>query len=118
LYLCLVAKSWQDNAISASFHVPFLVLDKATDHFSPQEKIGGGGSCDVFKGIVYGAAVAIKALNPSEGEEHQQLGAIDESSPGSALSSEGKQFFAEMEMLQKAHHPNICRLLVCNYQFG
>jgi serine/threonine protein kinase len=109
----IVARSWLEEAVPASgdndvvhehdFRVPYKILAEATHDFCEKMTIGGGGSCLVYKGNVYGVDVAIKAL-----KEVQGSGAgADESK----LSLEGKQFFAEMKLLQDVRHENICRLL-------
>ena len=67
-------------------------------------RIGGGGSCEVFRGKVYSVDVAIKVLNP--GEDGDETGLSE-----SMFSLEAKQFFAEVSLLKAVSHPNICRLL-------
>ena len=100
----LISLSWtndEDAALAHEFRIPYKVLQKATRGFSPTMRIGGGGSCEVFRGKVYSVNVAIKVLNPGEdGDETESM-----------LSLEAKQFFAEMSLLKAVSHPNICRLL-------
>jgi hypothetical protein len=59
----------------------YTELLKATDEFSRLCKIGGGGSCDVFRAQVFGLLVAVKRL------------AAD------ATAWDTKQFEAEMDVL-------------------
>jgi serine/threonine protein kinase len=69
-------------------------------------RIGGGGSCEVFRGVLKGVDVAVKILKQGQGKTPSDAGLLD-----SILSSEGKQFFAEMRLLKAVQHPNICQLL-------
>ena len=62
-------------------------------------KIGGGGSCEVFKATLYGVPVAVKALHTIPG------------TGSAAEESEARQFQTEMAFLKSVVHPNICRLL-------
>jgi serine/threonine protein kinase len=71
----------------------FKVLARATDSFNESENIGGGASCAVYRGQVFGVDVAIKRLKDC------------------AVAWEAKQFKAEMECLAIFSHANICRLL-------
>ena len=100
----IVARSWQEPVPARGnkdvihehdFRVPYEILEEATHNFSEAMSIGGGGSCLVYKGNVYGVDVAIKAL-----KEVQDSGAGGSNADESKLSLEGKQFFAEMKLLQ------------------
>ena len=105
----LISRSWKNNGDVASandFRVTYSDLEKATDGFSDAMRIGGGGSCTVFRGRLFTTEVAIKVLKQAQ-DEH--VGTTD--MPASILNLEVKQFFAEMQFLQAVHHPNICRLL-------
>jgi serine/threonine protein kinase len=55
-------------------------------------KLGGGASCEVFSGHLYGLFVAVKRLGDS------------------ADAWEGEQFQSELELLCKARHASLCRL--------
>ena len=43
--------------------LPFAELAQATQNFDTFNALGMGGSCDVFKGHVFGLQVAVKRLN-------------------------------------------------------
>jgi serine/threonine protein kinase len=73
-------------------------LGAATAEFSPSNVIGSGGSCDVFRGVVYGVPVAIKRLTASAGEEDED-------------GDSDKQFQTELGRLCSISHRHICRLL-------
>ena len=94
----IVAKSWLEEAVPTSgedmvhvhdFRVSFNTIQQATQNFSKSKRIGGGGSCFVYKGEIYGVTVAIKALKESDDDTDESM-----------LSLESKQFFAEMKLLQ------------------
>jgi serine/threonine protein kinase len=95
----IIRQNWTDTAEKDDFPVQldYAVLKHATGNFSPNCKIGGGGSCIVFSAVVYGVEVAVKALTQKGQQEKQQ--------------STRKQFAAEMNLLQNVRHPQICRLL-------
>ena len=107
----LIAASWQHGSVMTDsnadindhdrrhFMIAYNVLENATGKFSSDMRIGGGGSCEVFRAKVYGVPVAIKALKHVQGQEDV------------ASKEERKQFEAEMSLLQKVRHSNICRLL-------
>jgi serine/threonine protein kinase len=71
----------------------FKVLAHATGGFDESRNIGGGASCAVYSGRVFGVDVAIKRLKDD------------------AVEWEAKQYASEMALLQRASHANICRLL-------
>jgi serine/threonine protein kinase len=83
-----------------SLRVPYAVLAAATAGFDDACCIGGGGSCAVYKAMVYGTWVAVKALKLRSGDGSEE-----------AARSEARQFAAEMALLTSVQHPNICRLL-------
>jgi serine/threonine protein kinase len=90
--------------LASNFEVSYSDLQGATHQFSRAMQIGGGGSCEVFRGVLYKVDVAVKVLKQAR------------DTPGNgtkthASSSESKQFFAEMNLLRAVQHPNICRLL-------
>ena len=95
-----------DMALGRDFWVAFSELEKATQQFSRTMRIGGGGSCEVFRGVLKGVNVAIKILKQGQCKSMNEAGMLD-----SILSLESKQFFAEMRLLQAVRHPNICPLL-------
>jgi hypothetical protein len=70
-----VALSWIDeNNSNSDFttQLPYSVLSNATQNFVANNRIGGGGSCLVFKGNVYGIAVAIKALQAKKAKRDDE----------------------------------------------
>ena len=98
----IVANSWLEEAARGKtdvihnhdFRIPYTMLQAATQDFSESMSIGGGGSCLVYKGSIFGVDVAIKALKMDQG---RGPGADESKLP---VSLEGKQFFAEMKLLQ------------------
>jgi hypothetical protein len=94
----LAALNWRVGPGSAAgaagvvVALPFAELAEATRNFDAFNALGTGGSCDVFKGHVFGLQVAVKRLNAGGSEWAQQ------------------QFTSEHEMLAKITHPNICSL--------
>ena len=61
----IVSQAWANDGATAPqcFRISYQVLEEATEGFSPAMRIGGGGSCEVFRGMLYNAHVAIKVLN-------------------------------------------------------
>jgi serine/threonine protein kinase len=105
----VISMAWtkdEDVTSTHEFRIPYTALEKATYGFSPTMRIGGGGSCEVFRGKVYTVNVAIKVLN-----QDQQTANAEIDWSESMLSLEGKEFYAEMSLLKSVKHPNICRLL-------
>jgi serine/threonine protein kinase len=103
----LIATSWNAGEATGEkrdFGIGFITLSVATDGFSPQYRIGGGGSCEVFKATVYGTVVAIKALNEKAAESHSPEAETE-------LDIDTKQFVAEMKTLRACRHPNVLKLL-------
>jgi hypothetical protein len=81
--------------------LPFQELAAATGGFHISAQLGGGGSCFVYRGVLFGLPVAVKHLS-----RIPKPGATD-------LDGEGwgeKQFAAEMELLCCVSHACICRL--------
>jgi hypothetical protein len=72
--------------------VDFDMLKHATNGFEASQEIGDGGSCTVYRATVDGIPCAIKVL------------AVD------AAGWEAEQFAAEVNLLRRVHHPNLCRL--------
>ena len=97
-----------NDAGAQGFNISYSELAKATQNFSSAMRIGGGGSCEVFRGVILTqrAEVAVKVL-----KQGQHKATDETSSPNTTLNSEAKQFFAEMRLLQAVQHPNICPLL-------
>jgi serine/threonine protein kinase len=94
----LAALNWRTGPGSAAgaagvvVSLPFTELAEATRNFDLFNSTGSGGSCDVFKGHVFGLQVAVKRLN------------------GGASKWAEEQFSAEMELLAKIAHPNVVTL--------
>jgi hypothetical protein len=96
----LAALNWRmgptpesDEAGSACVvSLPFAVLVQGTRNFDAAGALGTGGSCDVFKGTVFGLTVAVKRLNAG----------------GSDWAE--RQFTAEMQLLTMVAHPNVVAL--------
>jgi hypothetical protein len=72
--------------------VDFDMLKHATNNFEASREIGHGGSCTVYQATVDAIPCAIKVL------------AAD------AAGWEAEQFTAEVNLLRRVHHPNLCRL--------
>jgi hypothetical protein len=51
-----------DAAPTACFHLPYGMLSNCTRGFHLEQEIGGGGSCLVYRAVVFGVPVAVKAL--------------------------------------------------------
>jgi hypothetical protein len=84
-----------------TFQVPYSILHNATGGFGKSMRIGGGGSCSVYKAQVFGVSVAVKVLTLAARNARNQK----------KQASEEQQFVAEMQLLTKVQHANICRLL-------
>jgi hypothetical protein len=77
--------------------IDFEYLRERTDGFSSSHVIGEGASCKVYATTMYyGVEVAIKVLAPN------------------ASDWEVQQFTAEVELLSKVRHGNICQLYGCS----
>jgi hypothetical protein len=72
--------------------VAFDELKQATSGFNQSLEVGDGGSCRVYRATVDGIPCAIKVLAKD------------------ATEWEAKQFTAEVDLLRRARHPNLCRL--------
>jgi hypothetical protein len=103
----LCAKQWTARRdLSASFNddgaaehitkVQYADLQAATRNFGDSHKIGDGGSCVVYKAELYGVPCAIKLLSQN------------------ASAFEEKQFAAEINVLTRVKHKNICQLYACS----
>jgi hypothetical protein len=97
----LYARQWLSQGKSSGkepLHaVDYADIAKATDNFDQGHAIGGGASCTVYKADLFGVSCAIKVL-----EEPVVADA--------AHMWEVKQFIAEMVILGRVRHPNVCRL--------
>jgi hypothetical protein len=76
--------------------VQYADLQAATRNFGDSHKIGDGGSCVVYKAELYGVPCAIKLLSQD------------------ASAWEEKQFAAEINVLTRVKHENICQLYACS----
>jgi hypothetical protein len=81
-------RAWSTNRSE----VDFDKLKRATNGFEKSQEIGDGASCTVYRATVDGIPCAIKVL------------AAD------AAGWEAEQFAAEVNLLRRVHHPNLCRL--------
>ena len=70
--------------------VQHALITAATDNFSAACRIGGGGSCEVYKAVVYGVTVAVKALHQHNVEDDG--GGQNAQSKQRSLMLEAKQF--------------------------
>jgi serine/threonine protein kinase len=75
---------------------PYQLL-AATQNFDEGSRIGAGGFGEVYRGVMHAMDVAIKRIRHGG---------------GASLQLE-KTFWAEVEALSKARHPNIIALLGC-----
>jgi serine/threonine protein kinase len=74
--------------------------NKIEFEFTQAIGIGQGGSCKVLKTETYGLPCAVKVLSiDTDGWEEQQ-------------------FTAEVELLTRVHHPNLCRLYAASSSNG
>ncbi|KAG0614766.1 hypothetical protein M758_6G202100 [Ceratodon purpureus] len=68
-------------------------IERATDHFRPDNVVGEGGFGRVYQGVLdSGLEVAVKVLTR---DDHQG----------------GREFIAEVEMLSRLHHRNLVKLI-------
>jgi serine/threonine protein kinase len=97
----LYARQWlsqgKSNGKEPLHAVDYADIAQATDNFDKRFEIGGGASCTVYKADLFGVSCAIKVL-----EEPAVTDA--------AHAWEVKQFIAEMLLLGRVRHPNVCRL--------
>jgi hypothetical protein len=85
-----------DQQYTLVTRVDYIDLQTATKSFSKVSKIGDGGSCTVYKGNLFGVKCAIKLLSQDAG------------------AWEIKQFAAEIDVLTRVKHENICQLYACS----
>jgi hypothetical protein len=85
-----------DGAAQHTTKVQYTDLQAATRNFGDSHKIGDGGSCVVYKAKLYGVPCAIKQLSQD------------------ASAWEEKQFAAEIDVLTRVKHQNICQLYACS----
>jgi serine/threonine protein kinase len=97
----LYARQWlsqgKSNGKEPLHAVDYADIAKATENFDTGHKIGGGASCIVYKADLFGVSCAIKVLNEPVVAD-------------AAHVWEEKQFIAEMVLLERVRHPNVCRL--------
>ncbi|WVZ09125.1 hypothetical protein V8G54_013655 [Vigna mungo] len=87
-----------DFAFVAGFSFRYDLLENATDHFDPANKLGQGGAASVFKGTLpTGKTVAVKRLSFNK----QQW-------------TEG--FFNEVNLISGIQHKNVVKLLGCSIE--
>jgi hypothetical protein len=72
--------------------VDFDELKQATNSFSAAQEIGDGGTSTVYQATVDSIPCAIKVM------------------PADAVGMEAEHFAAEVDLLRRVHHPNLCRL--------
>jgi hypothetical protein len=92
-----VAHAWRSGASAWDgrplvVELAFKELARATGGFDESRNIGGGASCTVYRGRVFGVEVAVKRL-------------LD-----GAVEWEAKQYASEMALLIAVSHDHICRL--------
>jgi hypothetical protein len=103
----LCAKQWTNRRdLNTSFssdeeaghtsRVGYADLQAATNSFGDGHKIGDGGSCVVYKAELFGVPCAVKLLSQD------------------ASAWEEKQFAAEIDVLTRVKHQNICQLYACS----
>jgi serine/threonine protein kinase len=81
--------------------LPYSEVQAATGSFSKVNLLGGGSSCQVYSGNLFGLPVAVKHLS-----SESPAGATEPDAEGWA----NQQFAAEMNLLVSVSHRNICRL--------
>ncbi|RDY08667.1 Cysteine-rich receptor-like protein kinase 3, partial [Mucuna pruriens] len=85
-----------DTVNKSKLNVAYEILEKATNYFNEENKLGQGGSGSVFKGVMPdGNTVAIKRLsfNTTQWADH---------------------FFNEVNLISGIHHKNLVKLLGCS----
>ena len=103
-----IARGWTGNGLNNTiYQLQYTVIAAATGEFSQEFQIGGGGSCLVYRGKIYGVSVAIKAIKTRD-----ENGARGNSR---LMEIDNQQFHAEMKLLEEVGHPNICRLLAISF---
>ena len=85
-----------DGAAQHTTKVQYADLQAATRNFGDSHKISDGGSCVVYKAELHGVLCAIKLLSQN------------------ASAWEKKQFAAEINVLSRVKHQNICQLYACS----
>ncbi|KAL5063415.1 hypothetical protein RYX36_025152 [Vicia faba] len=85
-----------DTVNKSKLNVPYEILEKATNYFNDDNKLGQGGSGSVYKGVMPdGNTVAVKRLsfNSTQWVDH---------------------FFNEVNLISGVHHKNLVKLLGCS----
>ena len=80
---------WTTNEDARVRDLPFYELQTATGGFHPHRKLGGGGSCTVYQGDLFGLAVAVK---------HLSRGSMPGATDQHGLEWEETQFKAETDL--------------------
>ena len=89
--LCVL--QWVAGEAGSVRELPYAAIQKATGCFGTENRLAAGGSCTVFKGELYGLAVAVKQLH-SDADDWNNA-----------------QFESEMQALSTVTHAHICSLL-------
>jgi hypothetical protein len=84
----LCAHHWRTGAVGSVCELKLADVAAATDRFSEHNKLGQGGSCDVFMGDLFGLEVAVKKLSEN------------------ATALDDKQFASEMKVLRYSVSPH------------
>ncbi|KAJ1272749.1 hypothetical protein BS78_06G226600 [Paspalum vaginatum] len=79
-------------------NVTFQLIEKITNGFSEEQKVGSGGYGEVYKGVLNGEEIAVKKLFIVNG------------------SIDDKEFKNEFHNLMRVHHQNIVRLVGYCYE--
>jgi hypothetical protein len=95
-----IDESWTGSRYSQDLQNEWLLgttisyqeIKRITGDFAASNKIGGGGSCSVYKAVVDKCKCAVKRLDVAADVHHK------------------KQFAAEIQTLTRIKHINICRL--------
>ncbi|XP_050872294.1 cysteine-rich receptor-like protein kinase 3 [Lathyrus oleraceus] len=85
-----------DTVNKSKLNVPYEILEKATNYFNDENKLGQGGSGSVYKGVMPdGKTVAVKRLsfNSTQWVDH---------------------FFNEVNLISGIDHKNLVKLLGCS----
>jgi hypothetical protein len=85
-------RAWSTDRSEADFDE----VKQVTRGFDQSLEIGHGGSCTVYRATIDSIPCAIKVLTSNADEW------------------EAKQFAAEVTLLRRAKHPNLCRLYACS----
>jgi serine/threonine-protein phosphatase PP1 catalytic subunit len=95
------AAQWQAGEADCVRELPYSTVQAAIGSFGKKNLLGGGSSCKVYSGNLFGLQVAVKHLS-----SESFAGATEPDAEDWA----NKQFAAEMNLLVSVSHINICRL--------